>query len=235
MNFLVTGCGRSGTMYLSSVLNATGVPCGHEVAFTVFGPKDVAPKQNEASWYAVPFLARLSPTVKIVHLVRNPIDVVASFHRIGVCASSPWHHLTAGRDLPGSLFRMAVRPVFYLQRLGYVAAHRDLLRAHTRCIEPLDELDRLWRYWDEWNGLLEDFASSAPNPYFRIRLEDLDARLPELAGFLDLARPLSPQPPANVKSNYRSRPIVWTPVPETVRRRARRYGYSEADLSTIER
>lgn len=225
LDVLITGCGRSGTQYLTEVLSAAGNPTSHEKRFTVFGPKDAPGPRYEASWYAAPFLSHLPPTTRIVHLVRDPTAVVTSFHRIGLCARTARHHVAAGRSLPLVLARAVVLPKQLRDRIRYVRAHRELLERSTTCLEHTQEVDRLWHYWDQWNGLVEDFLVTAPNPKLRLRLEDLDASLPDLASFLELDQSLHPRPASNAKLFYRKRNIAWTPMPETVRTRAERYGY----------
>ena len=67
--FLVTGCGRSGTGYISTTLTSLGCPCGHEVIFrpeslhavTELHWPPVLP--GESSWLGAPFIEnRLRPT-----------------------------------------------------------------------------------------------------------------------------------------------------------------------------
>jgi len=79
MKILVTGCGRSGTGYMSQVLRACGITCGHE---NVYHPETVDPWQwgsymAESSWLAVPHIHKIisdhRADVFIVHLVRDPI------------------------------------------------------------------------------------------------------------------------------------------------------------------
>jgi len=101
--FVVVGTGRCGTVYFAQLLNSIGIPCSHE---RIFGPlgidqaikmidgegedSDVAkhsglPKRKfvmaESSYMASPYLnyGILSEST-IIHAVRNPIDVILSFH-----------------------------------------------------------------------------------------------------------------------------------------------------------
>ena len=99
--YVITGTGRCGTGYLAMVMSALGIDCGHE---TVFGPKATGwgNRRGEASWMAVPFLEQLQPFVMadlvdmpfVVHLVRNPLDVVNSLMGIGFFDDEPieGHH-----------------------------------------------------------------------------------------------------------------------------------------------
>lgn len=78
MKLLVSGCGRSGTKWMSEVLTKAGVPCSHEEAFTPerHGTGEWADWTAEASWCAAPFTP--IENVYVVHLVRHPLDVLRS-------------------------------------------------------------------------------------------------------------------------------------------------------------
>ena len=75
---VITGTGRSGTGYMSKLLTAVGVECGHEQVYTPHGvaKKDVP---AESSWCAVPHLQ--SPSVVII---RHPLKVVKSWLELGI-------------------------------------------------------------------------------------------------------------------------------------------------------
>jgi hypothetical protein len=228
---IVTGCGRSGTNYVSEVLNAAELRCGHEKAFTVLGPQSSPELDAESSWYAAPFLDRVDERTKVLHLVRNPSWVVHSCFRMGLCAIDPWHHFTFGQPTFMLALRFNFRWYRYRDRWQSVMAHRHLLWKHTTCMKEPEEVDRLWGYWWQWNALVERTAAKGRHPYLRVRLEDLDASLPHIRDFLELPEELEPRPPANQKGGYRMRPIEWTPMPEEVRSLARRYGYHEDELA----
>lgn len=74
--FLITGCGRSGTMWAAKFFSALGFECGHEVSFShsSSGPL-VLP---ESSWLAVPHLSKLPKNTPVLRLVRDPFRVIQS-------------------------------------------------------------------------------------------------------------------------------------------------------------
>ena len=37
LKYLITGCGRSGTVYMARLLTSVGIPCGHEAIFDQYG------------------------------------------------------------------------------------------------------------------------------------------------------------------------------------------------------
>ncbi|WFE45310.1 hypothetical protein [Verrucosispora sp. WMMD1129] len=92
MRLVVTGSGRCGTKYLSALLTAAGVPCGHEQVFNADGPPVwPAGLRADSSWMAVPHLPLSCP---VVLLVRHPLAVVRSWVEIGFFthdAGNPTH------------------------------------------------------------------------------------------------------------------------------------------------
>lgn len=65
---LITGCGRSGTTYISRLLQECGLDIPHEYLG----------KHGSSSWYMAPDLSKQFQHV--FHQVRNPIDVISSWY-----------------------------------------------------------------------------------------------------------------------------------------------------------
>jgi hypothetical protein len=171
MRFVVTGTGRCGTRYTSSLFNAAGVPCGHEDVFNVrAGARDIRVSfglradllspatrlreewkrrftalEGDASWMAVPRLRWFRGT-KFLQL-RHPMKVVQSWVAVGFFSFSPALHLQA---------RWARE---YMSFTG-------------------DDLTDAMRWWVLWNDLASRQAD------FTYRLEDLDAEV--FATMLDM-------------------------------------------------
>lgn len=74
-DFLITGCGRSGTRYMSHLLNTNKITCGHEKYFNV-GKSQKFP--SESSWLATPHLDEID-SKKIIRIIRDPQYVIKSF------------------------------------------------------------------------------------------------------------------------------------------------------------
>ena len=146
---LVAGCGRSGTAFVAKVIQAAGVPCGHE---SVFHPQTRAfplwrHYQAEASWLCIPWLSALVPgNIRLLHLVRDPIRCASSFLGIGMLASE-YHH---GHRL-------------YIEHVRRVAP--GVFAQDT-------ELGRVLAYWVIWNETIERVPHCGPT----LRLEDLNAQ-----------------------------------------------------------
>lgn len=91
MKLLFTGTGRCGTGYIAELFRRLGVNADHELTFGIHNmPRiDYAIPGNisvSSSWLTVPFLEQIkrdNPELYIIHLVRNPEDVIKSFLGIG--------------------------------------------------------------------------------------------------------------------------------------------------------
>ncbi|SEL67147.1 hypothetical protein SAMN04488526_3256 [Jannaschia helgolandensis] len=73
--------------------------------------------------------------------------------------------------------------------------------------------------------MIERETSRLGLPYLRIRLEDVDGRLDEVAKFLGIKEGLNPRPPANLKLMYRARPALDRFLTPELTTMAKRYGY----------
>jgi GT2 family glycosyltransferase len=84
--FVITGTGRSGTRYAAAVLSALQISCGHELIYRPDGPIPWANARGDSSWMAAPHLQDFyteHPEGTVVHLLRNPLDVINSLVGIG--------------------------------------------------------------------------------------------------------------------------------------------------------
>ena len=79
--FVVTGTGRSGTVYMSRLLTSVGIACSHEAVFHPEGKPEWGRHRGDASWLAVPYLDVFDGYV--LHVVRDPLAVVNSYVGIG--------------------------------------------------------------------------------------------------------------------------------------------------------
>lgn len=75
---IVTGCPRSGTTTMANVLGIL-----HEQQFDVLNAAistaDMSPVRSECAWPAAPFAhLLLQRGLRVLHLVRNPLDTIAS-------------------------------------------------------------------------------------------------------------------------------------------------------------
>lgn len=149
--FVVTGCGRSGTGYVSALFGRLGIPCGHE---SLFRPANLIDRvqldwpntiPGDASWLAAPFVAALPPGTVVLHQLRDPVAVVRSFLRI----------------------RFFEQPSVY----------RDFAEECCPDLRAGSAFERACRYWVEWNRMAARAATTPGLVYRRYRLEDLDHEL----------------------------------------------------------
>lgn len=176
LRYVVTGTGRSGTVYLARLLTAAGLPCGHESFFTPWGLDmararlaghapvyssaisveaggDWVPKPDElvadSSYMAAPYLySDLLEGACIIHAVRHPIAVINSF----------------------------------VLGLGYFLEPQPTDIWHEFIYGILPELRQHWHpleraalYYARWNRVIEWLAGG--KDYFFMRLEDGPDRL----------------------------------------------------------
>ncbi|WP_108446320.1 tetratricopeptide repeat protein [Halomonas denitrificans] len=100
LGVVVTGCGRSGTKAMASMLSSSGMKIGHEEIFN-WKLSDVPVHElhqhvdnmtidevveGESSWMIVPFIDKLPVETKIVYLLRDPLKVIKSFYDFGAMA-----------------------------------------------------------------------------------------------------------------------------------------------------
>ncbi|MCC6409289.1 MAG: hypothetical protein IT453_19175 [Planctomycetes bacterium] len=146
--FLITGCGRSGTGYIATLLGELGIPCGHEVVYQPDTCAERAPAwpegvRGESSWLAAPYLATLPEGTLVLHQVREPVAVVRSFLRI--------------RFFEGK------------------SVWKRFAEAHVAELASGTPLERCVKYWLGWNKLCQSAAGLRHVEYRRHRLEDIDA------------------------------------------------------------
>lgn len=234
LEFLITGTGRCGTVFVTRLLSSLGVPCGHESVFDCggidraierlmgdkpimtsncsrdntsdkdewFNPEIVA----DSSYMAAPFLGhRILNGTRIVHLVRNPVQVVNSFCNYLIVGGDQDRHYFA-KPQPGDHFE------------SFIYEHVPELRR-----DDLSQFDRGCLYWVRWNELIEKHGS-----FFFHRIED---DVSKLLAFFNLKA--SPVMFSNPKINSYERPCEpFTPdaiIDKSVKAEflatAHRYGY----------
>lgn len=126
MRFVVTGCARSGTEYLSRLLTLAGVNCGHEGVFNRWGGHGqlawdgACDFEADSSFIAAPF----DLSIPVAHLIRSPLNVIRSIVGIG------WLDESA---LP------------YVQ---FVSSHTP------RVLDEPPGPRRAARFWIDWNDLV---------------------------------------------------------------------------------
>lgn len=150
---LIVGTGRCGTGYLADALNRSGIACGHESIFNHFDEKRVqgnlARSQlvADSAWPAAIFIGRpwLPAEVRIVHLVRHPLDVITSFWEIDFFSEA---------------------------RIGKTL-NQVVYRNTTISPDTQDRLMSAVEHYIQWNRLIGQKLAAAANPAIQLRLEDI--------------------------------------------------------------
>lgn len=228
LQYLVTGTGRSGSVYLANLLTRSGLPCGHESIFTPWGLEEALARLDgrstiqvsaislescgnwfegagevvaDSSYMAAPFLdqAVLRDT-RIIHVVRHPMDVINSFV-IGLNYFQDW--------LPSDVWH----------RFMYTHVPELRLDYHP--------LDRAALYYVRWNQMIEE--RSAGKAYFFCPVETITQKLFDYLGRrctdekLLAARTVNGR--MDGKPQYEFADIPSASLRRELRRLAERYGY----------
>lgn len=171
LQYIATGTGRCGTQYMSNLLSSLGIPCAWEIFFTSDGiTKSLERLESietqfiaEASYMAAPYLKDLVfSDAKIIHLVRNPIDVINSFVS-GFCyflsgsiegkVDDDWQYeYPPGADKE-------------FQHMKFIYEHIPELR-----MKNMNPYTRAAWYYIRWNEMIE--RNSTGREYYRHRIED---------------------------------------------------------------
>lgn len=149
--FLVTGCGRSGTAHTANVFTLAGLPCGHE---SVFKPTNLL-GASDLTWPE--------------DLPGEASWLAAPF--VG-CLPPGTVVLHQVRE-PVAVIRSHLRLRFFETPSPYL----DFALRHFPELADGTPARRALLYWVGWNRTAEAAGALEGVPYFRFRVEDLDADL----------------------------------------------------------
>jgi len=83
-SFVILSTGRAGSTFTAELLRQAGVRCSHETFFSPNGFHRSWRYNGDSSWLAVPYLeSNPDLTEKVIHQIRNPLDVISSLYGIG--------------------------------------------------------------------------------------------------------------------------------------------------------
>jgi hypothetical protein len=225
LSHLVCGTGRCGTVSMSEILTQLGLPCGHESVFTPEGITHALavlagqqPIENsrisnksktshivsDSSYMAAPFLGHPSlSNCKIIHVIRNPLEVINSFtFGFRYFSHSQPEALTTDQ-VPGNRWQL------------FIYSHMPELR------KEMNTFERAALYYLNWNKLIKE--KSIGKPYYLHRIEDDISGICKFLG-VELQN-------INVRANVTERVGAIDFVPEgTIKNRLRQFasehGYS---------
>jgi hypothetical protein len=167
--FIVTGCARSGTLFMAEVLSGLGHPCGHEQLFTpaTTTAPDFGELQGDVSWLAAPFIGELPAGTIVLHQVRDPLATVRSLVGVRMFQTKPHPLMQLRYRLQYHHIRVA-RPITNARFVRFAADHC------RGVFDPDDEPSRAAAYWVRWNRMIERAADRADLLYRRYQVEALD-------------------------------------------------------------
>ncbi len=232
--FVVTGCSRSGTGYISKLLSEIGYKCGHESIFNYYYLRNLERPTNffedfpdfdgDSSSGAAPFLHELPFGTVVLHQVRHPVNCIRS--HMGI------HSFTEHNSVSTSPY-LADDHVAQVEFFDKRYCPEIFLRT--------DESTRCMVYWLMWNRLTQKGEKIEGLHYFRYRVESLDlCMLRQIVNMLGgSAQNLSDEELKNalssvsrsVNSRLRDDSISWETLPEGPEKRALEqcaieYGYT---------
>jgi len=149
MDFIISSTGYSGTHYITEVLSKCGLYVGHEEIFTpnsdfYLGNFKLLPKRNknEVAWESFLFLDEIPKSIKIFHMIRDPIKVINSFMRVKFFEKGYEHRLWAEKHpnypkelLFGEPIEKAMKWYYYINEI--IEKAKPMVRF---MIEYVDEL-----------------------------------------------------------------------------------------------
>jgi len=210
IKFLVTGIGRSGTVFMARLLTSAGIMCGHESIFSHEGLEEAIKKlQNqsriytshvslncnekwyvsydqiaESSYLSAPFLKEtILSDAKIIHITRDPLKVISS-HCFDV-----------------NFFREDLHAPYH----NFVYKHLPELKRIENHIE------KCTAYYIWWNQLIE--KNLKDRDHLKIKVED--ATCPELFSFLNVPFPKTPFDDFKINCwNVREKDLTLEEIPE---------------------
>jgi hypothetical protein len=187
LKYIVTGTGRSGSVYLAKLLTSLGIPCGHECCFDWRG-WDLAQKrlnglesfeishvsltnsknQSIPKWvdedqiiadssYMAAPFLNKLENVKIIHIVRNPIKVVHSF----------------------------VNDFYYFKEKYPSNKYEEFIYEHRpELTQIMSQEERAIQYYISWNRMIEKQLEGRNYLFFRVE-DSIDPIL----DFLEVEKP----------------------------------------------
>ena len=217
---LITGCGRSGTLYAAELWQSLGLDIRHERPVP---PNGVIGADGVASWFMAaddpeppsgPSVLNYQFDV-VIHQVRHPLNVIASMAQF--------------------ILRQGKRAPAYIERhVPEIKLGPD----EQKYLDPRQQLIlKAARYWYHWNLLAEAKADTI------IKIEDLNEALPDLCDLVGIS--YQPGVLEGISKDINARHIHISDDPwvvewgeikrldakihEDIKELAEKYGYAEKD------
>ena len=215
---LITGCGRSGTLYAAELWKCLGLDIRHERPIP---PNGVIGADGVASWFMAaddpkppsgPSVLNYQFDV-VIHQVRHPLKVIASMAQFV---------LRHGKRAPEYIERHVPETKLYSEEQKYLNLQQQLILSASR-------------YWYHWNLLAEAKANKT------VKIENLEVELPSLCNLIGI--PYQPGVIKGISKDINARRyhvpdepwvVQWeeiksldTKIYKNIRDLAEKYGYKE--------
>jgi hypothetical protein len=174
-HFIVTGCQRSATGYMASLLSALGCACGHE---SVFSPQNLTRD-----------VLHPGPLARILRLNGHPGFITPQDLRLegnlgwpaSLCGDSSWLAAPYLSSLPRGTWVLhqlrnpisVIRSLVRIRFFDTPSPFRLFAEAHLPDVRTGAPLERSLRYWVEWNRLVQRAEHMPHLRYVRYSVEDL--------------------------------------------------------------
>ncbi len=220
--YIVAATPRAATAYIAELLDNLGLGCRHEGYFKFeqcwHAFLDAEQIVGDATWLAVPFLARMPATVRILHQTRHPLKVIRSLLRIQFLEFDE-------HDKP-------VREGLRLRFTEFACHHCPQVLEHQTTLERT-----MWFYY-YWNKMIDDVA--AERDVLRYDIENLGPdRIRQILDYIGVQKGSVPDEmlvaqhevlPHDINAKEREKvelrhEVTWEALPPEVQELARSYGY----------
>ena len=126
MKLLITGCGRSGTMYLANLLNAAGIKTAHESNIARYGYGAGDDYDIDVNWMRASKLNGKDLGYEVIQVVRHPLLVASSFKHMNFF-ETVGVHMQAVEELLGKDIRNREYPEldYWIDWNTYISKYAD--------------------------------------------------------------------------------------------------------------
>lgn len=184
LEYLITGTGRCGTVYMARCLTDWGIPCGHESIFNFEGLTGAERRLNGTTPISLSNTSKMEWTPKAVFFRKDYVDVNKGIKAESSYMAAPYLNLDIFKDV--KIIHVVRHPFFvinsFLNHITYfrnessnsyeIFIYRNLPTIKS---ESLSHYEKAALYYIEWNELIEkhsDFFQKIEDP-----LEDLKSFL----------------------------------------------------------
>ncbi|MGH8460432.1 MAG: hypothetical protein ACRESS_02385 [Stenotrophobium sp.] len=177
LDFLVTGTGRCGTVYMSRLLTSLGIACGHEAIFTYKGLDAAldAMSTGKADTSFVSMHDVLRGETQPVWFDKNSVRAESSY-MAAPFVDHPSLDDTAIIHLvrnPLAVISSFVTDIhFFGDGLGNFEVFREFVLTYMADVMHLaTEIERACMYWIQWNEIIARKAKDTGKPYLVFKVE----------------------------------------------------------------